>query len=117
MQGGQRRIARPLFASWFLSEGVDALRRPAAHVAVARGAVERLDATVPRGALGGGLADRLTIQIVEADGDTRDRQAGRVMRLLDRRPGVRTATSLVIASTACASAPTRAPTPAAPSAG
>jgi hypothetical protein len=24
-----RRIARPLFASWFLSEGVDALRRPA----------------------------------------------------------------------------------------
>ena len=50
-----RRIARPLFASWFLSEGVDALRRPAAHVAVARGAVERLDATVPRGALGGAL--------------------------------------------------------------
>lgn len=50
-----RRIARPLFASWFLSEGVDALRRPAAHVAVARGAVDRLTATVPAGALGGAL--------------------------------------------------------------
>lgn len=50
-----RRIARPLFASWFLSEGVDALRRPAAHLAVARGAVDRLAAAVPAGALGGAL--------------------------------------------------------------
>ncbi|MEN1976837.1 MULTISPECIES: DoxX family protein [unclassified Cellulomonas] len=50
-----RRIARPLFASWFLSEGVDALRRPSAHVPVARDAVERLNASVPRGALGGAL--------------------------------------------------------------
>jgi uncharacterized membrane protein YphA (DoxX/SURF4 family) len=50
-----RRIARPLFASWFLSEGVDALRRPADHVPAARGAVERLAATVPAGALGGAL--------------------------------------------------------------
>ncbi|WP_454049354.1 DoxX family protein [Cellulomonas sp. Marseille-Q8402] len=50
-----RRIARPLFASWFLSEGVDALRRPAAHVAVARGAVDRLTSSVPSGALGGAL--------------------------------------------------------------
>lgn len=50
-----RRIARPLFASWFLSEGVDALRRPAAHVPAARGAVERLAGAVPRGALGGAL--------------------------------------------------------------
>jgi uncharacterized membrane protein YphA (DoxX/SURF4 family) len=50
-----RRIARPLFASWFLSEGVDALRHPDAHVAVARGAVDRLTATVPAGALGGAL--------------------------------------------------------------
>jgi uncharacterized membrane protein YphA (DoxX/SURF4 family) len=50
-----RRIARPLFASWFLSEGVDALRRPAAHVDVARGAVGRLTSAVPAGALGGAL--------------------------------------------------------------
>ncbi|WP_282945517.1 DoxX family protein [Cellulomonas endometrii] len=50
-----RRIARPLFASWFLSEGVDALRRPAEHVAVARGAVDRLTSVVPAGALGGAL--------------------------------------------------------------
>jgi uncharacterized membrane protein YphA (DoxX/SURF4 family) len=50
-----RRIARPLFASWFLSEGVDALRRPAAHLAVARGAVGRLTTVVPQGALGGSL--------------------------------------------------------------
>lgn len=28
-----RRIARPLFASWFVSEGLDALRRPEPHVA------------------------------------------------------------------------------------
>lgn len=50
-----RRIARPLFASWFLSEGVDALRHPSAHVPVARDAVERLARSVPRGALGGAL--------------------------------------------------------------
>jgi len=50
-----RRIARPLFASWFLSEGVDALRHPGAHVGVARGAVERLASAVPAGALGGAL--------------------------------------------------------------
>lgn len=28
-----RRIARPLFAAWFLSEGLDALRRPDPHLA------------------------------------------------------------------------------------
>ncbi|MEV7972749.1 DoxX family protein [Cellulomonas sp. NPDC089187] len=42
-----RRIARPLFASWFLAEGVDALRHPQGHVATARTALDRLDATVP----------------------------------------------------------------------
>ncbi|MFF1528444.1 DoxX family protein [Cellulomonas sp. NPDC058312] len=50
-----RRIARPLFASWFLTQGVDALRRPAPHVAVARDAIGRLEARVPAGALGGAL--------------------------------------------------------------
>ncbi|MBT0995429.1 DoxX family membrane protein [Cellulomonas sp. DKR-3] len=42
-----RRIARPLFASWFVSEGMDALRRPAPHVADARAALDRLERTVP----------------------------------------------------------------------
>jgi len=42
-----RRIARPLFASWFLAEGVDALRRPAEHVVTARTALRRLDQRVP----------------------------------------------------------------------
>jgi len=42
-----RRIARPLFASWFLSEGVDALRSPAPHVAAARSAVDRVEKVAP----------------------------------------------------------------------
>lgn len=50
-----RRIARPLFASWFLSEGTDALRRPAGHAAAARATLERVTGVVPRGALGGAL--------------------------------------------------------------
>jgi len=46
-----RRIARPLLASWFVSEGLDAARRPTAHVAFARPAVDELLArtsSVPR---------------------------------------------------------------------
>lgn len=42
-----RRIARPLFASWFVAEGVDALRHPEGHVATARTALDRLDGTIP----------------------------------------------------------------------
>ncbi|WP_444662531.1 DoxX family protein [Cellulomonas sp. CW35] len=42
-----RRIARPLFASWFLTEGVDALRSPATHVAAARAAVDRVGKAAP----------------------------------------------------------------------
>ncbi len=69
-----RRIARPLFASWFLSQGVDALRRPAGHLPVARGAVERLTSGVPAGALGGVLdpyrhpSDRQLSTVVRAHG-------------------------------------------------
>ncbi|GEA88611.1 DoxX family membrane protein [Cellulomonas cellasea] len=44
-----RRFARPLFASSFVQQGVDAVRNPAAHVEVARGALERVTASVPRG--------------------------------------------------------------------
>ena len=37
-----RRVARPLLASWFVSEGLDAARRPTVHVAFARPAVDEL---------------------------------------------------------------------------
>lgn len=37
-----RRIARALFASWFLAEGLDALRRPAPHAARAEAAWQSL---------------------------------------------------------------------------
>jgi uncharacterized membrane protein YphA (DoxX/SURF4 family) len=47
-----RRIARPLFASWFLTEGIDAVRHPAPHVEVARDALGRATALVPDGSLG-----------------------------------------------------------------
>lgn len=46
-----RRVARPLFASWFVSQGVDALRHPAGHVEVARTALERVRSAVPAAAL------------------------------------------------------------------
>ncbi|CAM5791732.1 DoxX family membrane protein [Cellulomonas persica] len=42
-----RRIARPLFATWFVSEGLDALRHPAPHVAAARATLDRLQDAVP----------------------------------------------------------------------
>lgn len=69
-----RRIARPLFASWFLSQGVDAVRHPKEHVAVARGAVDRLAATVPVGAFGGAVepyrhpSDRQLTAVVRVHG-------------------------------------------------
>ena len=39
-------------------------------------------------AVTGGIAQRVTVQIVEANPDLRDEQAGRVVRMLDGRPGV-----------------------------
>ena len=50
-----RRIARPLFASWFVSEGYDAARRPEVHAERARAGLERVVRLVPHGALGGAL--------------------------------------------------------------
>lgn len=46
-----RRVARPLFASWFVSQGADALRHPAGHVEIARTALERVRSAVPAAAL------------------------------------------------------------------
>lgn len=50
-----RRIARPMFATWFVAEGLDAVRHPSSHAAVATGAVTSLVSRVPQGALGGAL--------------------------------------------------------------
>jgi uncharacterized membrane protein YphA (DoxX/SURF4 family) len=50
-----RRIARPLFASWFVSEGWDAARRPEPHAERARVGIESAMAQVPPGILGGAL--------------------------------------------------------------
>jgi uncharacterized membrane protein YphA (DoxX/SURF4 family) len=43
-----RPIARPLFASWFVAEGVDALRHPAVHTRAAREGVAALRGYVGR---------------------------------------------------------------------
>lgn len=42
-----RRIARPLFAAWFLSEGWDAFRRPDPHVARTQAAWRALPGDLP----------------------------------------------------------------------
>lgn len=57
-----RRIARPLFASWFVAEGWDAVRRPAPHTAEARRALEQLPWQVPD------LTDRQLTSAVQAHG-------------------------------------------------
>lgn len=36
-----RKIARPLLATWFIHDGIDAARHPAVHVVTARGPVDR----------------------------------------------------------------------------
>jgi len=41
-----RRVARPLLASWFVAEGVDAFRRPADHMERMRDAWRRLAARI-----------------------------------------------------------------------
>ena len=50
-----RRIARPLFASWFVSEGYGAARLPASHTERARAAVDIILRPVPAGVLGGAI--------------------------------------------------------------
>ncbi|WP_028047666.1 hypothetical protein [Cellulomonas sp. URHE0023] len=71
-----RRVARPLFASWFVSEGLDVVRHPAAHAAEARGALttllDRLPAQVSRGpageVVGYELSDRQLTTVVQVHG-------------------------------------------------
>ncbi|CAL8980105.1 hypothetical protein CELL_03419 [Cellulomonas sp. T2.31MG-18] len=43
-----RRVARPMFASWFLVEGLDAVRHPSSHAAAAREGVTALRARLAR---------------------------------------------------------------------
>lgn len=47
-----RRIARPMFASWFVSEGVHALRQPDSHAEQAREVIRAVQHRVPEGRLG-----------------------------------------------------------------
>jgi len=69
-----RRIARPLFTSWFVAEGVDALRHPSAHVAAAREGLVALHDDVRKvPALAGALDRALT--------SLSDRQLGIVVRV------------------------------------
>src|SRR4051794_39499620 len=71
-----RRLARPLFASWFVSEGLDVVRHPAAHAAEARGALTTLRGRLPQPvrqgpageALGRPLTDRQLTTIVQVHG-------------------------------------------------
>lgn len=54
------RIARPLFATWFVVEGVRAVGHPAEHVAALRQAVERKIAWVPASQQMLAAADRVS---------------------------------------------------------
>ncbi|WP_276799909.1 DoxX family membrane protein [Cellulomonas iranensis] len=74
-----RRIARPLFASWFVSQGVDALRHPAAHAQVVRDGVDGLRGRVPASArrrapgplgraLAGEISDKELATLAQAHG-------------------------------------------------
>lgn len=58
-----RRLARPLFASWFVSEGLDVVRHPAAHAADARGALTALRARLPEAARQGPAGEVLDYEI------------------------------------------------------
>jgi len=42
-----RRIARPLFATWFVTQGFDAVRNPAAHAEDARATIDLLTGLLP----------------------------------------------------------------------
>jgi len=74
-----RRVARPLFASWFVSQGLDALRHPAGHVQVVRDGLDGLSARVPAPArasvpapvahaLAGDLSDKQLATLAQAHG-------------------------------------------------
>ena len=59
-----RKIARPLLATWFIRDGLDAARHPGPHVVVARGPVDK--ATVAMGRAP--LTDRQVRTLVQVHG-------------------------------------------------
>ena len=71
-----RRVARPLFASWFVAEGLDVVRHPSSHAAEAHGALttllDRLPAQVRQGpageVIGYELSDRQLTTVVQVHG-------------------------------------------------
>ncbi|MBO3087793.1 DoxX family membrane protein [Cellulomonas dongxiuzhuiae] len=74
-----RRLARPLFASWFVSQGLDALRHPGAHAQVVRDGLDGVRARVPLSArssapgpvakaLTGGFSDKQLATATQAHG-------------------------------------------------
>lgn len=71
-----RRVARPMFASWFLVEGLDAVRHPAVHAAAAREGMVPLRARLTRCA-----------RITGAERVLRERHGVDVTAALDRAVG------------------------------
>lgn len=74
-----RRLARPLFASWFASQGLDALRHPGTHAQVVRDGLDGVRARVPASALAsaptplarlldGGIGDKQLTTLTQAHG-------------------------------------------------
>ena len=74
-----RRVARPLFASWFVTQGLDALRHPGTHAQVVRDGLDGLRTRVPASArssapapvarvLDGGLDDKQLATLAQAHG-------------------------------------------------
>jgi len=59
-----RRLARPMLASWYVHDGLDALRTPAGHVATARPVADRVTAAAGRPP----LSDRTLAWAVRAHG-------------------------------------------------
>lgn len=58
-----RRTARPLLATWFVTEGLDAVRSPAAHVAAARPCADALLAHSERAARPSDAQLRTIVQV------------------------------------------------------
>lgn len=59
-----RRLARPMLASWYVHDGLDAVRTPAPHVAVARPVADRVTTALGRAP----LPDRTLAWAVRAHG-------------------------------------------------
>lgn len=61
-----RRLARPMFASWFVNEGMEVLRAPAPHVADMRAVLDRLNRRLPAQAAGTPVGSALATPLTDA---------------------------------------------------